>query len=243
VGVLAMDIDKEIGRAWLYGPVVGDVGSGEKVQRTSESASHREWEETADALYAAIAPRLPAGIDEQEMFVDAANVRCRAFADRHGFRSVGEWAIYTLTPDRLAGLPAAEAEPWDERYAAQFEALHSRLFPRSSYTMSYIRKEHAENGAALLILTDGDALRGYFFGRVEADTGEAYVDLIGVDEASRGLGLGRRLMLAGLSRLREMPGLRQVNLSVAVGNAPAIALYDALGFVRERDMIALRKAR
>ena len=49
-------------------------------------------------------------------------------------------------------------------------------------------------------------------------------------------------MLAGLSRLRGAAGLRQVNLSVAAGNDPALALYDSLGFVRERDMIAFRLA-
>ena len=39
VGVLAADIDKEIGRAWLYGPLVVDEDD-EKGRRTSESASH-----------------------------------------------------------------------------------------------------------------------------------------------------------------------------------------------------------
>jgi ribosomal-protein-alanine N-acetyltransferase len=184
---------------------------------------------------------LPAGIGEHEMFVDTANANCRAFAERHGFATHGEWAIYFITPDRLALLPDAAADDWDERFAGQLEALHDRLFPRSNYTLAYMRQELAERQALLLVAAEGDALTGYFFGRYEAEAGEGYVDLVGVDESRRRTGLGRRLMLAGLSRLRGEAGLRQVNLSVAAGNTAAMTLYDSLGFVRERDMIAFRR--
>ena len=175
------------------------------------------------------------------MFVDTANVHCRSFAARHGFATVGEWAIYFITPARLALLPEATADAWDERYSGQLEALHNRLFPNSNYTMTYMRQEVAERGATLLVATEAETLHGYFFGRYEAEAGEGYVDLVGVDESRRRTGLGRQLMLAGLSRLRGAAGLRQVNLSVAAGNDPALALYDSLGFVRERDMIAFRR--
>ena len=249
VGVLAADIDKELGRAWLYGPLLTLAERASEAARsaavppaTRHSPPATTWEATADALYFAVAARLPAGIREHEMFVDTANVNCRAFAERHGFPAVSEWAIYFITPDRLARLPEATADDWDERFAGQLEALHDRLFPRSNYTLTYMRQEWAEKGALLLVVTEGDRLTGYFFGRYEEDSGEGYVDLVGVDETRRRTGLGRRLMLAGLSRMRGAPGLRQVNLSVSVSNAPALALYDDLGFVRERDMIAFRRA-
>ncbi len=271
VGVLAADIDKEIGRAWLYGPLIelddkaasgaseaahsaGDNAggasedghsAGDNMGGASEDAHSirgtAAWAETADALYAAVAARLPDGIGEHEMFVDTGNVNCRAFAERHGFATHGQWAIYFITPDRLALLPEAAAEAWDERWAGQLEALHNRLFPGSNYTLTYMRQEWAEKGALLLVATEGEQLTGYFFGRYEAEAGEGYVDLVGVDESRRRTGLGRRLMLAGLSRLRGAAGLRQVNLSVAAGNEAALALYDALGFIRERDMIAFRR--
>ena len=276
-GVLAADIDKELGRAWLYGPIIAldergavalpappiaeRASSDARGRRSASEDAHSteahsddappatrhsppavSWEATADALYTAVAARLPTGIREHEMFVDTANANCRAFAERHGFATHGEWAIYFITPERLAALPEAAAGDWDERFAGQLEALHNRLFPRSNYTLAYMRQELAERGALLLVATEGDALTGYFFGRYEEDSGEGYVDLVGVDESRRRTGLGRRLMLAGLSRMRGAPGLRQVNLSVAAGNAAALALYDDLGFVRERDMIAFRRA-
>lgn len=228
VGVLGADIDREIGRAWLYGPLVA-LETG-------------EWDTTADALYSAVAARLPAAIGEHEMFVDAENSRVRAFAARHDFATVGEWAVYYLTPDGLAALPAAEAQPWDDRYAGQLDALHQRLFPRSNYTLNYMleKRDESRETVILLVAADGDALNGYFFGRVEHEAGEAYVDLVGVDESQRGTGLGRRLMLAGLSQMRGIDGIRQVNLTVAAGNEPALRLYDSLGFLRERNMVAFR---
>ena len=246
VGVLAADIDKEIGRAWLYGPLIalddGIAGTLPAERASGEAHSVAStWDATADALYTAVAARLPADIREYEMFVDTANVHCRSFAARHGFATVGEWAIYFITPARLALLPEATADAWDERYSGQLEALHNRLFPNSNYTMTYMRQEVAERGATLLVATEAETLHGYFFGRYEAEAGEGYVDLVGVDESRRRTGLGRQLMLAGLSRLRGAAGLRQVNLSVAAGNDPALALYDSLGFVRERDMIAFRR--
>lgn len=224
VGVCGVDIDPAIGRAWLYGPLV-----------VAEA-----WADVADALYAAVQPAIPAGIGEHEMFIDSGNVNGRSFAQRHSFIGHGEWAIYFIAPDQLAALPAAEAEPWAARWAESLVALHDSLFPRSNYTLAYMLAER-DRGATLLTLADGDRLAGYFFGRAEAESGEAYVDLVGVAPEYQGRGLGRRLMLAGLAELRRLPGLRQVNLTVAANNTTAMRLYDSLGFVKEREMSAFRR--
>lgn len=224
VGVMGADIDRQLGRAWLYGPVV----------------IADDWSGTADALYDEVQKAIPAGISEHEMFVDARNANARAFAGRHDFATRGEWAVYFITSERLAALPAETADGWDSRLAGQFATLHERLFPGSNYTIAYMMDELAK-GAALYTLSDGDRLAGYFFGRAEPESGEGYVDLVGVTEEYRRRGLGRRLMLAGLAWMRRMPGLRQVNLTVAGGNEAAMRLYDSLGFIKERDMMALRK--
>jgi len=228
VGVCGVDIDPAIGRAWLYGPLV-----------VAEA-----WADVADALYGAVQTAIPAGIGEHEMFIDSCNANGRAFAQRHAFIGHGEWAIYFITPDRLAALPtpggSMPVEPWNERWAEPLVALHDSLFPRSNYTLAYMLAER-EQGATLLTLADGDRLAGYFFGRAEAESGEAYVDLVGVAPDYQGRGLGRRLMLAGLAELRRLPGLRQVNLTVAANNTTAMRLYDSLGFVKEREMSAFRR--
>ncbi len=59
--------------------------------------------------------------------------------------------------------------------------------------------------------------------------GEVYV--VGVDPAWHGRGLGHALTVAGLAHLRDR-GLDQAMLYVDAGNAPAIRLYQSLGFTR-----------
>ena len=51
-----------------------------------------------------------------------------------------------------------------------------------------------------------------------------------VDEAARGLGAGKALVMAALDEARARPGVLVVTLTVTEGNRPAIALYEACGF-------------
>ncbi|GAA3558505.1 mycothiol synthase [Amycolatopsis ultiminotia] len=71
-----------------------------------------------------------------------------------------------------------------------------------------------------------DAVPGRFGGD---PVGEVYV--VGVDPATQGGGLGKALTLAGLRYLRAR-GLPQVILYVEGDNAPALAVYEKLGFTR-----------
>jgi mycothiol synthase len=61
--------------------------------------------------------------------------------------------------------------------------------------------------------------------------GEVYV--VGVDPGAQGGGLGKALTLAGLRYLSEL-GLRQFILYVEGDNAPALAVYEKLGFTRHQ---------
>jgi RimJ/RimL family protein N-acetyltransferase len=51
-----------------------------------------------------------------------------------------------------------------------------------------------------------------------------------VAKHATGRGLGRALLGAALARARELPGVAKVNLTVAAHNAPAVRLYQAVGF-------------
>ena len=68
--------------------------------------------------------------------------------------------------------------------------------------------------------------------------GEVYV--VGVDPDERGRGLGRALTLAGLHHLRSLD-LSQAMLYVDATNTTAIALYEALGFLRWDTDVLFRR--
>lgn len=227
VGTMGVEFDPAINRAWLYGPVV----------------TMNSWDATADALYDSVKSLIPATITEHEMFVDAANTHCRKFADRHGFVQRGEWAIYYITAARIDALTsglAEKAEAWNDTYKEQLEALHTRLFPNSNYTVEYIMGRRNDFNR-LLITTEHDTLTGYLFMTFEPESGEGYIDLIGVHETYHRRGIGRRLMLAGLDQFRQYPTFIQANLTVDRHNFAALKLYDSLGFTHERDMVAYRR--
>jgi ribosomal protein S18 acetylase RimI-like enzyme len=75
-------------------------------------------------------------------------------------------------------------------------------------------------------------------GRLDSDRGDAAgfgVVALTVLAAYRRKGLGEALMRALLKSATATPGLRQVWLSVRPDNAPAIRLYEKLGFVRDAN--------
>jgi len=53
-----------------------------------------------------------------------------------------------------------------------------------------------------------------------------------VDPAVRGRGAGRQLLDAAIMQASRMPGVRQLTLGVNAQNHLALALYEAVGFVR-----------
>ncbi|GJM19620.1 MAG: acetyltransferase [Phycisphaeraceae bacterium] len=56
---------------------------------------------------------------------------------------------------------------------------------------------------------------------------------LGLADGWRGVGLGRAVMDASIDWSRAHPALRRLELQVFASNAPAIGLYESLGFERE----------
>lgn len=84
-----------------------------------------------------------------------------------------------------------------------------------------------------------DHAHGHSHGHAHDPIGEVYV--VGVDPAAQGRGLGRAMTLAGLHWLRGR-GLPQAMLYVDADNAPALAVYRALGFTHwDTDVMFSRR--
>ena len=95
-----------------------------------------------------------------------------------------------------------------------------------------------------LLAWRGDALAGFCWTKVHAEPerlGEIFV--IGVDPDAQGIGLGRALVLAGLDHLARIRQCPNGLLYVAATNAPAVGLYESLGFTVHRTDTALVQER
>lgn len=119
-----------------------------------------------------------------------------------------------LVPSDLEALAALEAAsfntPWSaEQYAAMIEGGACAVF-----------------GAFC-----GDVLAGYIAVGMHPAAGEMEVYNIAVDEMHRRGGIGRKLLSLAFDAA-ALNGVARVFLEVRETNAPALALYNSLGFSR-----------
>ena len=110
-------------------------------------------------------------------------------------------------------------EPLSDKYKQQYFALHAK----DCYWTGERVAEAADRFRALLAVDNG-AVVGYIDFTHAWDENEIF-DLL-VDEAHRGKGWGRKLVLRAL----EMNRPKSMMLMVTVDNVPALALYDSVGF-------------
>jgi ribosomal protein S18 acetylase RimI-like enzyme len=222
LGFVGVDVDHELGRAWIHGPFVED----------------QHWDVLADRmLHRAVAV---AGVDDLELVGDAANERLSALALRNAFSRGRLSFALEIDRERVARLPNAVLPRLEGSQRAAFAALHEKLFPRTYYSGAQLAEQSAGGEATVLVLVEHGRLVGYAVGRIDSG-GEGYVDFVGVTEDARGSGRGRRLMTAICQALLEQPERSKVSLTVYEDNRAALALYDALGFTRAASMIGFRR--
>lgn len=137
-----------------------------------------------------------------------------------------------------AFVPGADDDAW--------LAVNNRAFAdhpeQGGWTEAALRRRMTEpwfDPAGFLLAVDDDGLAGFCWTKVHPPqgpgdpepVGEIYV--IGVDPSRHGRGLGRALVLAGLSSLAER-GVTAGMLFVDGANAAALGLYESLGFTTHR---------
>lgn len=133
---------------------------------------------------------------------------------------------------------------------AAWLALNARAFAhhpeQGRWTLSDLEEREAASwfdpGGLFLAERDG-VIVGFHWTKVHDETppyGEVYV--VGVSPRAQGGGLGKRLTLAGLSHLASL-GLTEVILYVEADNAPAVAVYERLGFTHAPEDTHVQYAR
>lgn len=100
--------------------------------------------------------------------------------------------------------------------------------PWSAFSLRY---ELTRPDALYLIACDGPQILGY--GGMWLVPGEAHVGTLAVFPGARRRGVGEAIML-GLLQAATTRGAKMVVLEYRISNAPAAALYEKLGFTRNR---------
>lgn len=172
------------------------------------------------------------------------NTTARSVLSRLGFRVVRRFLELRLT---LVDLPDAAHNTYSCRHLQPGEEdkltrLQNRCFtgtwgynPNTTEEIIYsINLGHCSPDDVVLTC-NGDTLTGYCWTKIICETETANGErkgrilMMGVDPDYRGRGIGKIVLLAGLSHLKSK-GVRVVELTVDSENEVACALYRSVGF-------------
>ncbi len=142
-------------------------------------------------------------------------------------------------PSGAEGVDGVDVRPFEPgRDDEAFLALNAEAFAHHPEQGDLSREDLEErkaeawfDPAGFFVAFRGGRMVGFHWTKVHEEEarpfGEVYV--VGVSPSAQGGGLGRRLTLTGLHHLASR-GLSEVVLYVEADNAPAVAVYERLGF-------------
>ncbi len=176
-------------------------------------------------------------------------------AAAHGFDRVRDlWVMRRRLDVELPALPGDGGAPVVRTFRAgqdedAFLRVNAAAFAhhpeQGSMTRADLDARMAEPwfdpAGFFLAVDDAGELLGFHWTKVHsASLGEVYV--VGISPQAQGGGLGKLLTLTGLHHLADR-GLDEVLLYVEADNAPAVAVYERLGFTHadaDTDVMYLR---
>ncbi len=114
-----------------------------------------------------------------------------------------------------------------------FNPHEARFRPEPGAVEEFVAKTLADPDVTVLVADGEDRLLAFAqFRLVEKSWGRSCeVDLVSVDEAHRGRGLGTRIMEAVEGRARAS-GAAGVRLAVSLGNDGALRFYERIGYAQ-----------
>jgi mycothiol synthase len=213
----------------------------------------REGEGVGSALLAWVQERaVELGRPSHRQRVAARNVAAQRLFQAAGYRRVRSvWQLRrdlsTLPPlpDPPDGITLHELDP--ERDAAELHALDDRAFADSlDYTPASLQSFHDEHLASedldpslSRVARRGGAAVGFTLCR-RRGRGVGYVDILGVDPAEQGRGVGHLLLLSSFTAFAAA-GLREAQLEVISDNPRALRLYERVGMTRGHHLEVFEK--
>lgn len=213
--------EEETGRSWIQGPWTTDG---------------RTWERHAADLVRAAVRLTPAGVRHHELCASPRHRAMAALAEQLGWRATDVSIAYVARSTE--GWPAApgHVRPAGAQDLEALRALHEASFPDTYATARALLEDAART---TVVSVHEGSVQGYASGEVQPD-GAGYLDYLAVAPERRGRGVAGGLLAAVGSDLLDRSPQGDVNLTVVESNAPAIALYERFGFVRDAELVGYR---
>lgn len=215
LGCAGAEVDAELARAWVRGPLTAATPGEPQLQATLLQALHAALPE----------------VQRFDAFPQVDEDALRASLRQSGYRDHAQHHVMQRDTARPApAWPGAVRDAAEPELAA-LAPLHEALFPATYLSVAQMAAQQDALHRLLVVPgPDGAAARGYLFVREQPHDDEAYVDFLGVAPEARGRGLGRALLDAALHWALVQRGLPRVHLTVRQDRAPALGLYESAGF-------------
>ena len=224
VGVVIVEIDRELERAWIYGPW---------------AAVDDDWDGCARALLDAALEQC--GGVEAECLPELANTRLITLVEQLGWhRSSGTHHALVVTAAEVARWPDTAGTDLRPAIAADIDAI--RALHDAEFPATHTSADRLLATMTVLVATHEGAVCGYAAGRIQPD-GEGYIEYVSVDPLRRRTGIGRDLVVSLTRALMSAAPKHEVALSVDGERAAARALYASLGFATATSFVGFRYPR
>ena len=169
---------------------------------------------------------------------------CRARRPRNGsldhyrLRSIGDvqLAIHAVRLDEVERIVDIALLAWEPVHASMAEVLGDKLNRRvypdwAAGQAADVRDACADPGVQVCVAVDGDAVLGFVTIVIDSSAQSGEIDMIAVDPAAHGRGVGRALTEHALAVMRQAGcTLAHVATGGDPGHIAARALYAAAGF-------------
>lgn len=212
VGALGLDVDLPRGVADVWGPFI-----------------HEEEMGLAVELWNQLIQNVPKEVSKFSFFINKENTFVKQFAiDREGTER-GSDLVLQRTRESFSK-QEVQVEPYRNPYCDSFSNLHNQLFPNTYFDAQTIHNRLNDDNQLIIVTENESTIQGYVYFEANPKHSEGTIEYVGVAEAFRKQGVGKRLIRCALNELFSYESINEITICVEADHQAAIALYQSVGF-------------